>query len=161
MILILMGVAGSGKTTIGKLLSEAIGWQFFDGDDFHPRDNIERIRRGTALTDADREVWIDRLHELVRGVNERGESAILAFSALRKIYRERVTDGVDGVQFVFLNGDAALLEQRIKDRKGHYFGADLLESQFETLEEPEGIPTVDVAGTPEEVVSRIRKLLGV
>ncbi len=161
MILILMGVAGSGKTTIGTLLSEAMGWKFFDGDDFHPKDNIERMRRGTALTDTDREVWLDRLHELVRGVNERDESAILAFSALRKIYRERVTDGVDGVQFVFLNGDAALLERRIKDRKGHYFGADLLESQFETLEEPEGIPTVEVAGTPEEVVSRVRKVLGV
>ncbi len=161
MILILMGVAGSGKTTIGSLLSEAVGWKFFDGDDFHPNANIERMRRGTALTDTDREAWLDRLHELVRGFYETGESAILAFSALRKVYRERVIDGVDGVQFVFLNGDPSLLKQRIKDRKGHYFGADLLESQFETLEEPEGIPTVDVVGKPEEVVSRVRKVLGV
>ena len=156
-----MGVAGSGKTTIGKLLSEAVGWKFFDGDNFHPQENIERMRRGTALTDTDREVWLDRLHELVRGLNERGESAILAFSALRKAYRERVTNDIEGLQFLFLNGDPALLKQRIKDRKGHYFGAELLESQFETLEEPEGIPTVDVTGKPKEVVSRVRKVLGV
>ena len=161
MLLILMGVAGSGKTTIGKLLSEAIGWKFFDGDDFHPKENIERMRRGVALTDKDREIWLDRLHNLVREINHKGESGILAFSALRKAYRVRVAKGIDGLQFVYLNGDPALLKQRVKDRKGHYFGADLLESQFETLEEPEGIIMVDVAGEPEEVVARVRKVLGV
>ncbi len=161
MIVILMGVAGSGKTTIGTLLSDVIGWTFFDGDDFHPQENIDRMRRGIALSDKDREIWLDRLHELVRGLNDRGESAILAFSALRKAYRERVADGVDGLRFLYLKGDPTLLEQRIKDRKGHYFGADLLGSQFETLEEPEGIAMVDVAGEPEEVVARVRKVLGI
>ncbi len=161
MIVILMGVAGSGKTTIGILLSEDVGWTFFDGDDFHPQENIERMRRGIALSDKDRGIWLDRLHELVRGLSDRGESAILAFSALRKAYRERVADGVDGLRFLYLKGDPALLEQRIKDRKGHYFGADLLGSQFETLEEPEGIARVDVAGEPEEVVARVRMVLGI
>ena len=161
MIIILMGVAGSGKTTIGTLLSEAIGWTFFDGDDFHPEENIERMRRGVALTDNDREIWLDRLHNLVRELNHRGESAILAFSALRKAYRERVAEGIDGLQFVYLNGDPALLKQRVKDRKGHYFGAELLGSQFETLEEPEGIAMVDVAGKPEVVVAKVRAVLGV
>jgi gluconokinase len=145
MILILMGVAGSGKTTIGTLLSEAIGWKFFDGDDFHPEENIERMRR----------------HDLVRELNHRGESAILAFSALRRAYRERVADGIDEFRYVYLNGDPALLKQRVKEREGHYFGADLLESQFETLEEPEGITMVDVAGEPEEVVARVQAVLGV
>jgi len=161
MIIILMGVAGSGKTTIGTLLSEAIGWTFFDGDDFHPEENIERMRCGVALTDNDREIWLDRLHNLVRELNHRGESAILAFSALRKAYRERVAEGIDGLQFVYLNGDPALLKQRVKDRKGHYFGAELLGSQFETLEEPEGIAMVDVAGKPEVVVAKVRAVLGV
>ena len=161
MIVILMGVAGSGKTTIGTLLSEAVGWKFFDGDDFHPEENIERMRRGIALTDKDRGIWLDRLHDLIRGLNDRGEYAILAFSALRKAYRERVADGVDGLRFLYLKGDPTLLEQRIRDRKGHYFGADLLGSQFETLEKPEGIAMVDVAGEPEEVVVRVRKVLGI
>ncbi len=156
-----MGVAGSGKTTIGTLLSDVIGWTFFDGDDFHPQENIDRMRRGIALSDKDREIWLDRLHELVRGLSDRGESAILAFSALRKAYRERVADGVDGLRFLYLKGDPTLLEQRIEDRRGHYFGADLLESQFETFEEPEGIAMVDVAGEPEQVVARVRKVLGV
>ena len=156
-----MGVAGSGKTTIGTLLSEAIGWTFFDGDDFHPEENIERMRCGVALTDNDREIWLDRLHNLVRELNHRGESAILAFSALRKAYRERVAEGIDGLQFVYLNGDPALLKQRVKDRKGHYFGAELLGSQFETLEEPEGIAMVDVVGKPEVVVAKVRAVLGV
>ena len=119
------------------------------------------MRRGIALSDRDREIWLDRLHELVRGLNDRGESAILAFSALRKAYRERVADGVDGLRFLYLKGDPTLLEQRIRDRKGHYFGADLLGSQFETLEEPEGIAMMDVAGEPEEVVARVRKILEV
>ena len=156
-----MGVAGSGKTTIGTLLAEAIGWTFFDGDDFHPEENIKRMRHGVALTDNDREIWLDRLHNLVRGLNNRGESAILAFSALRRAYRERVADGIDELRYVYLNGDPALLKQRVNERKGHYFGADLLESQFETLEEPEGIAMVDVTGEPEEVVARVRKVLGV
>ena len=156
-----MGVAGSGKTTIGTLLSEAIGWKFFDGDDFHPEENIERMRRGVALTDGDREIWLDRLHNLVRELNHRRESAILAFSALRRAYRERVADGIDELRYVYLNGDPALLKQRVNERKGHYFGADLLESQFETLEEPEGIIMVDVAGEPEDVVARVRAVLGV
>ncbi len=161
MIIILMGVAGSGKTTIGNLLSKAIGWKFYDGDDFHPQENIERMRQGIALTDQDREVWLDRLHVFVRGLSEGGESAILAFSALKKMYRERVARGIDDLQYVYLDGDPALLEERIRNRKGHYFGVELLNSQFETLEEPEGIPTVDVAGSPEEVVARVRRVLGV
>jgi gluconokinase len=161
MIVILMGVAGSGKTTIGRLLSEALGWEFFDADDFHPQANVERMKQGIELTDKDREPWLDQLHELVSGINDRGESAILAFSALRQACRERLAEGIEGLKFVYLKGDHALLEQRLKDRQGHYFGADLLPSQFETLEEPEGVPIVEVSEGRDAVVARVRRAVGI
>lgn len=161
MIVILMGVAGSGKTTIGRLLAEALEWKFFDADDFHSQENVERMRQGVELTDKDREPWLDSLHELLRELNGREESAILAFSALRQAYCQRLAEGIEGLQFVYLKGGRALLERRLKDRQGHYFGADLLASQLETLEEPEGVPVVEVTGAPETVVARVRKAVGV
>jgi gluconokinase len=161
MIVILMGVAGSGKTTIGRLLAEALEWNFFDADDFHSQENVERMRQGVELTDKDREPWLRRLHELLRELNSREESAILAFSALRQAYRQRLAEGIERLQFVYLKGGRALLERRLKDRQGHYFGADLLASQLQTLEEPEGVPVVEVTGAPETVVARVRKALGV
>jgi gluconokinase len=159
-----MGVAGSGKTTIGRLLAEELGWDFFDADDLQPQANIERMRGGVALTDEDRVMWLDRVRALTSKLARQGKSAVLAFSGLRRAYRERIRVGNDETRFVYLKGDRALLQQRLEQRRGHYFRADLLSSQLETLEEPEkpeNVPVVSVAGIPSAVVARVRKVLGV
>jgi gluconokinase len=163
MIVVLMGVAGSGKTTIGKLLAQQLGWKFFDADDLHPQANIELMRHGVALTDEDRAVWLDRVQALISKLTCHRASAVLAFSGLRRAYRERVRAGNDGTRFIYLKGDPVVLRQRLEQRRGHYFGADLLTSQLDTLEEPEkpeGVPVVSVAGTPSSVVAQVREVLG-
>ena len=156
MILILMGVSGSGKTTIGKLLAEELHWPFYDGDDFHPQANINKMSRGIALTDQDREVWLAILRQLVERLLQDHQSAIIACSALKQTYRTQLQENNTDVQFVYLKGDYALIQQRLRERSGHFMKADLLTSQFETLEEPDDVLTVDVALTPQAIVKQIR-----
>jgi gluconokinase len=159
MVVIVMGVAGSGKTTIGRLLAEQMGWVFLDADDFHPTANVEKMRRGIGLTDADREPWLDALAARIRSLVAAGESGVLACSALKQAYRDRLN--VDpAVRVVYLHGDPALLRRRLSLRKGHYAHADLLASQLEALEPPEGVPTFDVAPPPARIVDAIKKALG-
>jgi len=135
-IYVLMGVSGCGKSTVGAALAAKLGCPFYDGDDFHPPRNVAKMSRGLPLTDADREPWLDRLHNLIREQLARGETAVLACSALKKQYREHLRQGNDSVQFVYLRGDFDLIWQRLKTRRGHYMKADLLRSQFRALEEP-------------------------
>ena len=158
MIVIVMGVVGAGKTTVGKLLARQMGWEFADADDFHPSANIEKIRNGIPLTDADREPWLDRLRaKIVHWISGR-RSAVLACSALKKAYRAKLDAGGD-VRFVYLKGSSDLIASRLRDRRGHFANDSILGSQLADLEEPEGAITVAISATPEDIVSEIRKQL--
>lgn len=156
MILILMGVAGSGKTTIGQLLAQELCWPFYDGDDFHPSANIDKMSRGVALTDDDRVAWLVSLRQLIERLLSERQSAIIACSALKQSYRQDLKEKDDKVQFVYLKGDRDLMLQRLEQRSGHFMKVNLLASQFETLEEPKGVLTVDAACTPQAIISSIR-----
>jgi gluconokinase len=160
MVIILMGVTGSGKTTIGRGLARELGWPFYDADDFHPAANVEKMSRGVPLDDADRAPWLAALRELVRGLVESGGHAVLACSALKKSYRDYLL--IDGrVRLVYLKGDDGLIRERLRDRRGHFMEAAMLDSQFAALEEPEGALRVDISPPPAEVVEAIRDGLGV
>lgn len=159
MVFVVFGVSGSGKTTIGSLLAETMGWNFYDADNFHPAANVEKMRQGIPLTDADRIPWLDSLRELIKRCKANQENAVLACSALRDSYRKFLKTGGD-VQFIFLKGDYNLIQERLSIRKGHFMNPGLLMSQFKTLEEPkEDVLVVDVAPTPEEIVQTIIKQL--
>lgn len=158
MVIVLMGVSGSGKTTVGHLLAERVGATFYDADDFHPRANVEKMRSGIPLTDEDRRPWLEELRSLIVSCLERGERAVLACSALKEEYRECLQ--VDAqVEFVYLKGDYSLIEERLKSRQGHFMKQGLLESQFEALEEPRRALYVEVDAPPEEIVETIKERL--
>jgi gluconokinase len=159
MIIILMGVTGVGKTTIGKRLAASCNMRFYDADDYHPQANVEKMRAGIALNDEDRMPWLDRLNEVLREAERERASAVLACSALKRAYRERLTAGVADVRFVLLHGDKDLIRARLAARKGHYMNPALLDSQLETLEPPVDALKMDVADPPEQVAERIRKSL--
>jgi gluconokinase len=159
MIILLMGVSGSGKTTVGRILAADLSWPFYDADDFHPPANVEKMHRGIPLTDADRAPWLEALHELLASLARDGRSAVLACSALKQSYRDRLAAGLDGVRVVYLGGSAALLQQRLAERRGHFMPAELLQSQLDTIEEPTDAIRVDIRGAPEEIVADIRQRL--
>jgi gluconokinase len=148
-----MGVVGAGKTTVGSLLAQKLGWQFADADDFHPAANVEKISRGVPLNDSDRAPWLAALRDTVLHWNLEGQNAVLACSALKRKYREELR--VDGVRFVYLKGDLELIEQRLRTRRRHFASDSILKSQFEDLEEPDDAITVDIDKTPDTIVSEI------
>ena len=158
MFIVITGVAGAGKTTVGKLLAKNLGWQFYEGDDFHPAANVEKMRRGEALTDADREPWLDALRALIQSSLENGENGILACSALKRHYRARLRVN-EHVVFVHLTATPELIERRLKQRKNHFMNPSLLESQFATLETPESALTLDASFSPAVLVQQIRDAL--
>jgi gluconokinase len=158
MVVVLMGVCGCGKTTVGRALAAAMGWPFLDADDFHPEANVAKMRAGIALTDDDRWPWLDRLAAEMSAINARGAHAVLACSALRQAYRDRLARGGD-VRFVHLKGDRATLVARLTARPGHYMPASLLDSQLATLEEPADAPVVDIRRSVAEQVATIRNQL--
>jgi gluconokinase len=159
MIVIVMGVVGSGKTTVGRLLAQQLNWEFADADDFHPAVNIEKIRHGIPLGDEDRQPWLDRLREAILGWIARGRNVVLACSALKRAYRKTLDAGPE-VKFVYLKGSATLIAERLRSRHGHFAGEQILASQLSDLEEPEWALTVDIAATPAQIVDKIRKGLG-
>ncbi len=157
MVIIVMGVAGSGKSVVGWRLARALGWDFFDADDFHPPENIARMRQGIPLSDTERAGWLEVLSRLVRQRLEQGRPAVLACSALKAAYRCQLRGGSNAVQFVYLRGSYAQIEQRLRARRGHFMKAGMLASQFATLEEPQNALTVSIQHTPEQIVRQIRE----
>jgi gluconokinase len=160
-IIVLMGPAGAGKTTVGILLAESLGWRFLDADDFHSPANIDRMRRGIALTDADREPWLAAIRAALAQSLATNMRVVLACSALKEQYRRALVPAGEEsrVRFVYLNADPHVLRERLAHREGHYAGPQLLASQLETLEEPKDALWVDASRTPMEIVARIREAL--
>jgi gluconokinase len=155
MFYVIMGVSGSGKSTIGQILSDRTGWTFYDADDFHPQANIDKMNRGIPLTDRDRAPWLQNLQQLITNTLQKHQQGILACSALKAEYRRILSNNHPDVVFIYLRGDYDSIQARIKQRQGHFMKENLLRSQFETLEEPECALTFDVTLEPEAIVSAI------
>jgi gluconokinase len=155
MIVIVMGVTGVGKTTVGQLLAAKTGWPLYDADAYHSPANVEKMHAGIPLTDDDRWPWLDRLNALLREAESQGESAILACSALKQRYRERLEQGLQSPRWVYLKGDIELIRSRLQQRKGHYMNPALLQSQFDALEPPGEALIVDVGDDPAAIAQRV------
>lgn len=160
MILVVMGVSGSGKSTVGRELARQLGWPFHDGDDDHPAANLAKMHRGEPLTDADRGPWLEAIARVMNRAHDRGEDLVLACSALKHSYREQLRRQDGSVRFVFLTGPASLIAERLSRRRGHFMDPHLLESQIETLEPPHDAIQVDITPSPEAIAAEIRRRLG-
>jgi gluconokinase len=158
-VVIVMGVSGSGKTTIGHLLAVRMGWAFVDADDHHPPANVAKMARGEPLTDQDRMPWLARLRAMVDDALTKDAPMVLACSALKQRYREILGVGDPHLALVYLRGDEARIAERMRARSDHFFQPALLHSQFEALEEPEDALVVDVDATPEDITSAIVRVL--
>lgn len=156
MVLIIIGVTGAGKTTVGKLLAKKLGWKFHDADDYHPKENIEKMERGVSLTDEDRRPWLERLRRLIE---EQTGPAVLACSALKRSYRDYLRSGNKDIRFIYLKGNKELIRKRLKERKGHFAGADILQGQFDALEEPEDAIIVDISADADSITDDIIRAL--
>lgn len=154
-----MGVAGSGKTTVGKKLAESLRCPFYEGDDFHPSSNIEKMKKGIALTDEDREPWLRFLSEKMEMWRKQNPMFVLACSALKSKYR-RILETNGKMRWVYLKGNYDLVFQRLSEREGHYFPAQLLHSQFQDLEEPGEALTLDIAESVDKIIEIVRNQLG-
>jgi gluconokinase len=159
MILIVMGVTGAGKTTVGRMLASELKWEFADADDFHPAGSVEKMRRGIALSDEDRRPWLDRLREAITRWVGGGKNVVLACSALKRSYRQQLVVGPE-VRFVYLKGSSGLIAGRLRARAGHFAGEAILAGQFADLEEPQDAVSVEIGPAPEQIVSEIRQRLG-
>jgi gluconokinase len=148
---VVMGVAGSGKTLIGRMLANALGVEFVEGDDYHPRENVERMKAGIPLTDENRAGWLQALAQRLREAREKGTGLVVSCSALKRAYRDVLRSGAPHVRFVFLRGSRETIAARLTRRRGHFMPASLLDSQFATLEEPapdEDVWVFDTGNSP-------------
>jgi gluconokinase len=158
MVILLMGVAGSGKTTVGRLLAGVLGWHFEDADDYHSPQNIAKMQAGIPLSDEDRQPWLLALHEAIAGWSQAGDNVVLACSALKQAYRDLLITSSE-VKLVYLRGSYSLIEDRLASRQGHYAHVDLLRSQLEAVEEPKDGVVIDVSAPPEAIAIEIRRRL--
>jgi len=154
-VVVVMGVSGSGKTTIGSLLARRLGSVYLEGDDFHTSANIEKMSSGRSLTDEDRMPWLANIKSEIDSRLESGAGVVVGCSALRQCYRRRLANDVSSVRFVYLKGKFSVISERMTSRKDHYMKPGMLTSQFASLEEPEDAIVVDIGRTPHEIVSYV------
>ena len=160
MVVIAMGVTGAGKTTIGRALATSLGWEFHDGDDLHSEASKRKMHRGIALNDADRAPWLSAIRKLIQFMLSEGRNGVVACSALKQSYRDEIVVDPNAVKVVYLKGSKQVITERLGDHTGHFMNPDLLQSQFDTLEEPSDAIIVDVSAAPEAIVNEIRSRLG-
>jgi len=159
MFVIFMGVSGCGKTTIGEKAANVLSVPYYEGDAFHPQENVEKMSRGIPLTDEDRDGWLEKLSGLIREKLDQGDSGVLSCSALKQKYRDRLRIDPHLVHFIYLKGTYEVIRSRMEARSGHYMPAELLKSQFEALEEPENAFTIDIEQTPDEILEKVLSFL--
>lgn len=159
MIVIITGVSGAGKTTVGRLLAAHLGWEFFEGDDYHPEANIAKMTVGVPLSDADRQPWLDRLEQLIRQLLREGRSGVLTCSGLKARYRAQLQVDPIRVSVVFLSGNFLQINRRLQQRPDHFMSAKLLHSQFDSLQAPEHVISVSIDQSPEAIVTSIKQQL--
>ena len=155
MVLIVMGITGAGKTTIGRALATSLRWEFHDGDDLHSDASKRRMRRGIPLTDSDRAPWLAAVRTLILAMLSEGRDGVVACSALKQSYRDELVVDPKSVKVVYLKGTKQLIAERVRDRTGHFMNPDLLQTQIDTLEEPRDAIVVDVSAAPEAIVNAI------
>ncbi len=153
--IVLMGVSGCGKTTVGRLLANRLGWDFIESDDYHSNDDVRKMSSGIPLTDKDRWPWLKRLNQVLCEHMQQNQSLVLACSALKNGYRSILADGLSGIVFIYMKGDFTLIHKHMAKRKNHYMKAEMLQSQFDALEEPGDALTVDIAQSPARIVEMI------
>ena len=152
---IVMGVSGCGKSSVGKSLARALGWDFYDADDFHPPENVAKMAAGIPLDDSDRAPWLASLNELISSSLKADHPGVLACSALKERYRQQLMNGNDGVQIVYLKGSYDLIWSRMEERADHYMKPQMLKSQFDALEEPTNALTIDISMPLDDIVQKI------
>lgn len=157
---IVMGVSGCGKTSVGKLLAEQLGWDFYDADEFHPPINVKKMADGIPLNDSDRAPWLASLRGLILSSLKGGKPGVLACSALKELYRQQLLKDNEGIQLIYLKGSYDLIWSRMSARKGHYMKPEMLQSQFETLEEPANALTIDVSTPMDDIISKVLEQMG-
>jgi gluconokinase len=155
MVIVIMGVSGSGKSTVGRLLAQRLDWTYFEGDEFHSAGNIDKMSKGIALDDDDRMPWLASIKEVIDKCVKRGSDAVIACSALRREYRRVLTARVSDIHFVYLEGDPDTIRERINSRDRHYMKATMLESQFSSLEKPDDAMVIDIRHSPQDIVLSI------
>jgi gluconokinase len=154
MVVLLMGTTGAGKTTVGRILAARLHWTFLDADDFHPPANIEKMRHGISLTDLDRLPWLEKIHAELLRLTQSGKNIVLACSALKQSYRDKLSATVD-MRIVYLRGTYDLMRHHIESRHGHFAGETILAGQFADLEEPHNALVLDVSHPPEQLATKV------